>query len=435
MVRTTGKHTLIRGSRVLCGTLAAALLWGTPPAFADKKENTLLVWAGDQDHQAPDFVAVVDFDPRSSSYGKVLRTVPLSGTSAVRNEPHHVGLSSDGKTLALGGLLSILNGNDEVFFFDVTDPRNPTFLDSDDPPNASITDEFAALKNGGFLATFMGGANGAHPGRVVEYDADLKRLQEWPLNPPTDGFNPHGISLNEAKNIMVTGDFICPLLTLHIDGGHKAHLRGSIRVWDLAARTITRTILVGDPASPAGTMEVQLIPKDSRLRAFTAGMADGKLYLVDTQNGTATAVFDFSSFAVPNVQEIWPQIIRINKKGTRLFITLNYAGAAGKVVMFDISRPEQPKVLSVVDLGPGSGPHYLGLTRDEKRLVVTDYFLVEDLAQGGIVQAEGDHKIHVLNVHGERLERDAKFDLDFNRDISTGAARPHGVVLLRAPND
>ena len=40
-------------------------------------------------------------------------------------------------------------------------------------------------------------------------------------------------------------------------------------------------------------MEVQLIPRDRRLRAFTAGMADDKLYLVDTQEGTATAVFDF----------------------------------------------------------------------------------------------------------------------------------------------
>ena len=76
MVRTTGKHTLIRGSRVLCGILAAALLWGTPPTFAEQKENTLLVWAGDQDHQAPDFLAVVDFDSRSPTYGKVLRTVP-----------------------------------------------------------------------------------------------------------------------------------------------------------------------------------------------------------------------------------------------------------------------------------------------------------------------------------------------------------------------
>jgi len=404
------------------------------PATADNEENTLLVWAGDQAHVAPDFVAVIDFDRDSPDYGRVLRTVPLSGASASGNEPHHVGLSRDGRTLALGGLLSVLRGQDQVFFFDVTDPRHPTFIRSDNPPEASITDEFASLSNGGFLVTFMGGANGAAPGRVVEYDASLKSVKAWPVNPPTDGFDPHGISIDEAHDLMVTSDFICPLRTLHVTGGDTAHLRGSIRVWDLEQRAITNTIIVGDPGHPAGTMEVQLIPHDPRLRAFTAGMADDNLYLVDTQAGTATAVFNFDVFAVLNAH-VMPQLLRINKQGTRLFVTLNYGGAAGKVVMFDIARPDQPKLLSVVDLGPGSGPHFLRLTSDETRLVVTDYFLVEDLAPGGVVQSEGDHKVHVINVHDNRLELDTDFDLDFNRDISTGPARPHGVVLLTAHDD
>jgi hypothetical protein len=98
--------------------------------------------------------------------------------------------------------------------------------------------------------------------------------------------------------------------------------------------------------------------------------------------------------------------------------------------MLDIASPEHPKLLSVVDLGPNSGPHFLSLTGDQKRLVVSDYFLVEDLAPGGVVNADGDHRVHVINVHGNRLELDAKFDLNFNRDISTGPARPHGVIAL-----
>ena len=36
--------------------------------------------------------------------------------------------------------------------------------------------------------------------------------------------------------------------------------------------------------------------------------------------------------------------------------------------------------------------------------MVTDYFLVEDLVPNGIVNVEGDHKIHVIDVHGNRLE-------------------------------
>jgi hypothetical protein len=103
--------------------------------------------------------------------------------------------------------------------------------------------------------------------------------------------------------------------------------------------------------------------------------------------------------------------------------------------MFDVADPEHPRVLSVVDLGPRSGPHYLRLTQDERRLVVSDYFLVEDLAPGGVVHAEGDHKIHVINVGHDYMALDPRFDLDFNRDISTGAARPHGLVTLRSGRD
>jgi hypothetical protein len=101
-------------------------------------------------------------------------------------------------------------------------------------------------------------------------------------------------------------------------------------------------------------------------------------------------------------------------------------------VMLDIANPDQPKLLSAVDLGAGSGPHFLRLTGDEKRLVVTDYFLVEDLAPGGVVQVEGDHKVHVIDVRENDLELDPDFDLDFDRDISTGPARPHGVLVLTA---
>ena len=175
-------------------------------------------------------------------------------------------------------------------------------------------------------------------------------------------------------------------------------------------------------------MEVQLIPRDHPLRAYTAGMADGMLYLVDTEEGTAKAVFDFSALSAPGVGAM-PQLLRMNREGTRLFVTLN---GAGKVVMFNIARPDRPQVMSVVDLGPESGPHYLSLTSDEKRLVVTDYFLVEDLVPNGIVNVEGDHKIHVINVHDNRLELDEAFNVDFDRDIITGPARPHGAVMLPA---
>src|ERR1043166_8095361 len=47
-------------------------------------EPYLLVWAGDADRQNSDFLAVLDADPTSPSYGKVLRTYPVRSRG---NEP------------------------------------------------------------------------------------------------------------------------------------------------------------------------------------------------------------------------------------------------------------------------------------------------------------------------------------------------------------
>jgi selenium-binding protein 1 len=119
-------------------------------------------------------------------------------------------------------------------------------------------------------------------------------------------------------------------------------------------------------------------------------------------------------------------------------VTLNFAGQAGKVVMLDIADPERPHAVGaepdagVVDLGLNSGPHYLTLTSDEDRLVVSDYFLVEDLVPSGVINAEGDMKVHVINVFSDHLERDTRFNLDFSHDVLTGPAHPHGLVVLPA---
>jgi hypothetical protein len=113
-----------------------------------------------------------------------------------------------------------------------------------------------------------------------------------------------------------------------------------------------------------------------------------------------------------------------------LAISLNYKGLHGKVVWLNIEDRAHPTILSVADLGPNSGPHYVAFSPTEDRLVVSDYFLVQDLFPSGVVQVEGDHKIHVLKTAGDTLTEDPYFHLDFNRDIGTGPARPHGITVV-----
>jgi selenium-binding protein 1 len=169
----------------------------------------------------------------------------------------------------------------------------------------------------------------------------------------------------------------------------------------------------------AGTIDVKLIPGDPHQRAYTAGMADDHLYLIDTNSGAIKSVFDFSTLSRGG----FPQLMRMTNDGKRLFISMN---AAGKVVMFDTSTPSNPRVLKVLDLGAGSGPHYIALTKDERRLVISDYFLNED--DFGKVHAEGDHKVHVARVLSNDLVLDTRFQLDFNTAFGA-PARPHGLAM------
>jgi hypothetical protein len=398
----------------------SSLLKGLPAVASeggdDDAPKYLLICAGDQARTSPDFLAVINFDQESNDYGKVVATAPFPSSDATGNEPHHIGLSSDGKVVGCGGLLSILKGQKEIFFFDVSEPHAPKFISAARPTQSSITDEFHSLPDGGYLVTMMGGAEGHAPGRVVEFDKNLNLLKEYPDNPPADGFDPHGIAVRPEINLMVTSDFVCPTSTLN--SHHRdIDFRGSVRVWDFRRRQIQRTVKI---EGTVGTIDVKLIPGDRQARAFTAGMLDDRLYLVDSRRGTAKAVFDFSSIAKGG----WPQLMRVTRDGRRLFVSMNLAG---KVAMFDISKPETPRLIKALDLGRGSGPHYIALTGDEKRLVVSDYFLNEDTF--GKVHAEGDHKIHVATVMEDDLVLDSRFNLDFNTAFSSGPARPHGIAI------
>jgi selenium-binding protein 1 len=56
--------------------------------------------------------------------------------------------SLDGKTVIGGGLLSLLKTQDTAFYFDTSDPYNPTFKKSNRALLSSITDEIRAKPEG-----------------------------------------------------------------------------------------------------------------------------------------------------------------------------------------------------------------------------------------------------------------------------------------------
>jgi selenium-binding protein 1 len=227
---------------------------------------------------------------------------------------------------------------------------------------------------------------------------------------------------------MLTSDFILPDSTLSVVPGPPV-LRSTVRVWDFEKRQIVKTITA---MGAQGMLDVKLIPRDVHGRGYSSGTFNGILYLIDPEAGTATNVFDFST-VVPHVDTPFPggmpQILQPTSDGTRLLAGMFQAG---QVVMLDTTDPTNPKQRDVVNLGAGAGPHMIRLTHNDRRLVVSDYFLVEDmfpLASPGKVQFEGDHKIHVLKVRRHSLKRDHRFNVDFNTAFPSGPARPHGIAF------
>ena len=404
---------------------------------SDRAEKVLYIWAQDQAHVAPDFLAVIDFDEQSPKYGQVIDVVPLPSPGNTGNEPHHCHLNSNKTILGCGGLLSLLKGQNGIFFFDVTDAKKPRFMFSTKAVESAMTDDFLPLDNGGFLITQMGSATGMAPGRVAEFDGRMHFVKdhfgtvslfnEWPSTPPLDGFNPHGISARPDLNLMMTSDFILPSSTLM--GSMGPVLRGSVRIWNFHDRLITKTIDLFSPdGTPAqGTMDVKMLPNDPHGYGYTTGMFDGHIYLIDPERGTGTPVFDLST-VTPHVDTPVPggmgQIMATPQSGDRLIIG---TFMAGQIVMLDTTDRFNPKQISVVSLGANAGPHNIVLSGDDRRLVVTDYFLNEDAA--GIIHFEGDHKVHVLNVTHDGLKEDTRFKLDFNTAFKTGPARPHGIAM------
>lgn len=93
-------------------------------------------------------------------------------------------------------------------------------------------------------------AAGTSPGRLVETDNQFNIIAEHPkdvksnVNILADNFNPHGLSVDWDKGIILTSDFIVPLSILKPSLGKITD--NTLRLWNLADRSIISTILIPD---------------------------------------------------------------------------------------------------------------------------------------------------------------------------------------------
>jgi hypothetical protein len=417
-----------------------------PEAPVSEVEPYLLVWAGDADRQHDDFLAVIDADPTSETYGVVLRTVPV-GTRA--NEPYAMETrqSTDGLLLA-GGLLS-----GRTFVFDVRDPRNARLVYVDSPREGrryTTPRSYVRLENGHRLATFgdrrgyRGGVvellHGA--GGLVEFGSTGRFLREIDAADPTAAgmiVSPHGLAVSERGDRLVS-----------TDAGHGyAATAGewtagvSVQVRRLSTRELLHTIplVVGDRGTE--NLEPQTVHLLRGGRAGVVSTGEGAALYASWTISTTTPAFalayDFGAGSHAGQSAVSP-----NEQ--YYFQTLT---GANRLEVLDIRDPKTPRVVARLrfDRDPegrgGSregGPHGIAMGADGRRLAVSDY-TVDVPAR----RRDGDRRVYVVNVDPERPG--VSFDLGFRDELlhtvgvdfnrvrwphgSTGPARPAAVVFAK----
>lgn len=103
-------------------------------------------------------------------------------------------------------------------------------------------------------------AAGTSPGRLIETDAQGNIIHQYPEDPAgivnilADNFNPHGLTVNWDKNVLLTSDFVVPVTILKPTLGKVSD--NTLRLWNLSARTIISTITIPN----VGHCRLRIIP-------------------------------------------------------------------------------------------------------------------------------------------------------------------------------
>ncbi|KAL4423916.1 hypothetical protein ABPG75_001217 [Micractinium tetrahymenae] len=339
--------------------------------------------------------------------------VPTSG-----NEPHHVGITGpSAEVLGAGGLLSVLKQQPEWYFFSLSDPTKPTLVTSSDPPLGGCADDLRPYEDG-FLATEMCSPAGGAPGRVAKFNSSLMLVGEFPMDPPA-GLNPHGITIDPSRQRMVTSDFIVPSTTLAPSTAPT--FRSTFRVWDLANMSI---IYTGDLCRNAsGIIDARLL-RNSGVVILSSGQ--GVLYGVDILEPTHPVAFT----AGGTFHEMFAPFAN----GTRLLVTLINDSL---VQLYDSSDPWHLHLLQEYQMPPGSSPHFVSISPDERMAFVSTYFL--DEGSKGLVHFKGSRMVYLFDLAPDGCSfapNPAVPTIDFKSAVSEltgnwgcGSWRPHGGVF------
>lgn len=289
-------------------------------------------------------IAIIDVDPKSEGFGKVLMNIPLPEDLVA----HHVFYD---RSMTKAYITSL--GRPELRVMDLT--RSPyriktIAVDCQVGENVTFTED-----NSTWYLTCMGSGN------IVVGEVATDKIVG---NITTAKPYPHGLAVNtEIDRILVTNTVRASDLG---DAGEY------VTVIEASTHKVLDSLRVSDKASPSGEapVEVLFVPGASPPVAYVTNMFGNTLWALEWQPDSKTfkreKAFDFNA-----VKAGVPLEIYFNKQADRLFVT---TAKPGKLHVFDLSKSLlKPDLVTTIDTAEGA--HHVAFTNDERLAFVQNSLL------------------------------------------------------------
>jgi hypothetical protein len=419
--------------------LALAACTGGEPATraaatgaAAERGPYLYVWAGDADHAVghhgalprsaadsaaghSDFLAVIDADSASPTYGQVIATSPTGFTGTA---PHHTELE-----LPAGGrpLFANAYATGKGYLFDVADPSRPRIAATlDSVPGMRTPHSFARLTDGRVVATMQYGDRSApgDPGGLALFDADGRFVRATSAADaafPGARVRPYAIDVSRAADRIIT-------TSSPMDEERTADV---VQLWRLSDLALLKTI----PVPPASTDSLWRYPFEPRF------LGDGRTALMNTYYCAFYALSGLDGDAPTMERVLTLDFPRANGCSVPAVVGhwwIMPVSGAREYVVLDVSDPRRPRKASVLATDSTWTPHWIAREPGTDRFVVTS-----EGTTPGVRVVRFDSTTGRLAWDERFRERpDGPLGVSFDRASwphgATGRATPHGAVFSRS---
>jgi selenium-binding protein 1 len=350
-----------------------------------------------------DFLAVIDVNLASATYGKVLKRI---GVGSSGNEAHHIGYTDDRTKLWAASLNS-----DRFFIFDVaSDPMNPKLF--------KVIDNVAQLTGltgphtpyaipGRILVSMASGPSGKGPGGLAEFTNDGKFIASHKATN-----HPYETVVKPEFNRMITSawfpqeTWIKPLDQWDPSTWSNPN---TMLVWDLKERKIVQTLTAPD----AVMLAARWMLKPGARYGYNISNAGNSIWMFKMRDD---GTFDYRKAADVGAG-CGPADLRQSPDDKYLYLT---CFVASEIQAWDISDPENIKLHDTIQ--GVVQPNMMHVTYDGRRLYFTNSAISS-------IDYSPRYSMQLVQIGRDgRMKLDPNFRIDFSK-APDGPARPHDMLL------